>query len=129
MSPSERLRQLLRTLEALRQVNLTVPIVVEGKRDLKALRMMGLEGEIITLHRGRPLYEFSEFILRRTSSVVLLLDWDQRGEKLYERLSTLLEGHFEEYSHLRQQIKAIAEEDFHEVESIPSFIERLSREA
>lgn len=127
MTPRQRLQVLLRSLEALKEINLTVPIVVEGKRDLRALRLMGFKGEIITVHRGRPLYELSEALLRRTSSFVLLIDWDQRGKKLYQRLSALLEGHYEEFAHLREQIITATEGEVLEVEDLPALIEKLSR--
>ncbi|RME66859.1 MAG: hypothetical protein D6778_04070 [Nitrospirae bacterium] len=128
MTPSERFQLLLRSLEALKEINLSVPIVVEGKRDLKALRMMGFKGEIIIVHRGKPLYEFSEALLQRASSFVLLIDWDQRGEKLYQRLSDLMEGHFEEFAHFRQQIINASEGEIYEIEDLPLLLEKLSRQ-
>jgi 5S rRNA maturation endonuclease (ribonuclease M5) len=127
LTPKDRLQILLRALQCLKEINLSVPIVVEGKRDLRALRLLGFKGEIILLHRGKPIYEFSESLLRKASSFVLLLDWDQRGEKLYQRLTTLLEGHHEEFAHLRDQIITASEGEVYEVEALPALIEKLSR--
>ncbi len=127
MTERQRLQILLQAIQSLKEINLTVPIVVEGKRDLRALRSLGFRGEIILLHRGKPIYEFSESLLQRASSFVLLLDWDPKGQQLYQRLKDLLHGHFEEFSPLRDQIISAAEEEIHEVEAIPLLIEKLSR--
>ncbi len=116
-------RLLLRLLRDLREVNRFVPIIVEGKRDRDALRRLGFTGEIILLHTGRRLYEFSEDIARRHERVILLLDWDRRGTQLYQRLSHLLKGHHEEFSVFRNTLIRVCGEVIESVEEIPSVIE------
>ena len=54
----ERAERLKLTIEELYETNKMVPVIVEGKRDVHALRKLGLIGEIITLHRGKNLYDF-----------------------------------------------------------------------
>ncbi|MCK7512963.1 MAG: hypothetical protein MZV70_59045 [Desulfobacterales bacterium] len=49
----ERAERLREVLQALYEVNKRVPVVVEGKRDVSALRRIGLIGDIVTLHGGR----------------------------------------------------------------------------
>jgi len=127
LTPKQRLQILLTAIETLKEINLSVPIIVEGKRDLRALRSLGFKGEVWILHRGKPIYEFCEAVLKKASSFVLLLDWDPKGQALYKRVSTLLEGHFEQYSSLREQIISASAEEIYEVEGLPALLERLSR--
>ncbi len=119
---AERLRDVISELI---EVNRDVPVIVEGKKDAQALRSLGLEGEIITLHRGQNLYEFSEEVIENYGKAVLLLDWDQKGEQLTKSLEESLEGHFEQFSGFREVIRAMCQKDIKDIESIPSLLRRL----
>lgn len=122
---AERLKEVLRSLY---EVNKSVPVIVEGRRDVLALRKIGLVGEIITLHSGKGLYDFSEEIARTFSRVVLLMDWDEKGETLLKTVSGHLKGHWEEFSPLRGIIKALCQKDIKDMEGIPGLLERLAGE-
>ena len=93
----ERAERLHEVIEALCEVNKRFPVVVEGKKDMQALRKLGLSGDIIPLHNGRGIYDFSEELAERFSKVVLLLDWDTKGETLFTSLKENLHGHWEAY--------------------------------
>ena len=122
MQQAERLREVL---EELVEINKNVPVIVEGKKDALALRSLGLEGEIITLHRGQNLYEFSEEIMESYGKTVLLLDWDQKGDQLTKSLEERLEGHFEEFKGFREIIRVMCQKDIKDIESIPTLLRRL----
>jgi len=119
---AERLREII---EALCEANKRFPVVVEGKKDVQALRKLGLSGDIIPLHSGKGLYEFSEELARQFSKVILLLDWDAKGEALYASLTDNLHGHWEEYSAFRELFKMICQKDIKDIESIPALLLRL----
>jgi 5S rRNA maturation endonuclease (ribonuclease M5) len=119
---SERLREIF---EHLHDVNKTVPIIVEGKKDASALRSLGLIGDIIILHNGSSLYDFCDDIARKFPKVVLLMDWDKRGETLHKTLSNHLNGHWEEFSSYREILKILCQKDIHQIESIPKLLRRL----
>ena len=119
---AERLREVL---EALHEVNKRVPVIVEGKRDMIALRKLGLVGEIITLHRGKGLYDFCEEIAERFTKVVILLDWDEKGESLTRTLSENLTGHWEEFAPVRGVLKILCQRDIKDIEGIPKLLMRL----
>lgn len=121
---SERLREIL---DALCEVNKRIPIIVEGKRDALALRELGLEGEIIALHRGQGLYDFAEEMADKFPRVVLLLDWDEQGERLYKTLSSYLSGHWEEFAPFRGIIKVLCQKEIKDIEGIPRLLQRLER--
>ncbi len=95
---AERLREIF---AALYEVNKRFPVIVEGKKDAIALKKLGLTGDIITLHSGKNLYDFCEDIIERFAKVILLLDWDTKGEILYKSMGKNLRGHWEEFSAFR----------------------------
>jgi 5S rRNA maturation endonuclease (ribonuclease M5) len=119
---AERLRDIF---AGLNEVNKRFPVIVEGKKDSIALRKLGLTGEILILHRGRSLYEFCEDIMESFSKVVILLDWDDKGDSLFKTISRYLIGYWEEFSAFREAIKILCQKDIKDVEGIPKLLLRL----
>ncbi|MEW6002080.1 MAG: hypothetical protein AB1638_05465 [Nitrospirota bacterium] len=121
----ERAERLREVIEALREVNESVPVIVEGKKDESALRRLGLTGEIIKLHEGKSLYEFSDDIAEKFDRIVILLDWDKRGECLKKALSRYLKGHWEEFSSYRDLLRLLCQKELSHIEGIPKLLMRL----
>jgi 5S rRNA maturation endonuclease (ribonuclease M5) len=121
----ERAERLREVFEHLIEVNITVPVIVEGKKDASALKSLGVIGEIITLHNGKNLYDFCDDIIHRFHRVVLLSDWDRKGEDLNKILSAYLKGHWEEYSSFRDLLKVLCQKEIKDIEGIPKLIRRL----
>jgi 5S rRNA maturation endonuclease (ribonuclease M5) len=69
------------------------PILVEGKKDVAALRALGVEGPIVTAKTGGKSYLDVALGLEnsKTSKVILLLDFDRRGKQGTNRLRQNLE--------------------------------------
>ncbi len=128
MNDFERAERLKEVFEALYEVNKRIPIIVEGKRDVRALRRIGLIGEIIVLHGGKGMYEFCEDITERFHRIILLMDWDEKGDSLYKTLSGHLKGHWEEFAPFREIIKILCQKDIKDIEGIPALLERLAGE-
>lgn len=122
----ERAERLRIVFQSLYEVNKMVPVIVEGKRDVSALRKIGLVGEIITLHRGNGIYEFCEDIAERFQRVVLLMDWDNKGEELYRTVASNLGGIWEEFSPFREIVKVLCQKDIKDIEGVPLLLERLA---
>lgn len=123
---AERLREII---EDLSEINKLVPIIVEGKKDAIALRKLGILGEIITLHNGKNLYDFCMDIMERYSKVVILLDWDKKGDNLNKIISENLKGHWEEYALFRELFRLLCQKEIHDIEGIPSLLKRLEGNA
>jgi 5S rRNA maturation endonuclease (ribonuclease M5) len=121
----ERASRLREVLEALYEINKKIPVIVEGKRDAMALRKLGLMGDIITLHRGVSLYEFCEEISESHEKVVILLDWDSKGESLNKELNSHLRGLWEEFSAFREIFKILCQKDIKDIEGIPKLLKKL----
>ncbi len=118
----ENLEIIFRLIADLKELNKTVPVLVEGKRDREALRRFGLEGTIELVHQGKNLYELSEELLCKYDRIIMLLDWDMRGEALYTKLCEYLKGHYEEFSFIRQTLKRVSRNEFLEVEELVSLL-------
>jgi len=127
LSPAdiERAERLKEVIEALCETNKSVPVIVEGPRDLYALRKLGLAGEIITLYRGKTLYDFCTDIAERFERVIILLDWDKKGQSLTKTLSMHLNGYWEEFSFFRELIKLLCQKEINDIEGIPKLLRSL----
>jgi len=67
-------------------------IIVEGKRDIFSLRRLGIEGNF-ELATNDSIYNFTETVAKIGNEVVVLTDWDRRGDLLAVKLS----GYFENF--------------------------------
>ena len=70
------------------------PIIVEGKKDAQALRMLGVNGAILTVKTGGKsfLEATAEIEKLGVGEVILLLDFDRRGKEGTMRLQGILKG-------------------------------------
>ncbi|MGC9137623.1 MAG: toprim domain-containing protein [Thermoplasmata archaeon] len=82
----------LSLVDSLIEKNEYVPVIVEGIRDERSLRLIGLNGVIIIYNRGETLNEFSDRISRMYSEVIILFDNDRRGRYLTKSVKGLLES-------------------------------------
>ena len=65
MDQAEVYSELVATIQDLVEANMTVPVIVEGERDEKSLRELGLSGEIVRLNSGMAIFNLAESIGRR----------------------------------------------------------------
>lgn len=77
-------------LSEFREENIWAPIIVEGRRDEKALRALRFQGKIIVLNQGVSLADLSQRISEEHSEVIILTDWDRKGGTLAGKLYKLL---------------------------------------
>lgn len=122
----ERAEKIREVLHYLYEINKLVPIIVEGKRDKKALKDIGFDGQIITIHSGKSIYEFSENIANRFEKVVLLIDWDEKGEELYSKIGDNLQGMWEDFASIRELLKILCQKEISEIEQIPALFHRIA---
>ncbi|MFQ3574534.1 MAG: hypothetical protein SNJ53_07880 [Thermodesulfovibrionales bacterium] len=121
----QRAERLLFVLSDLSRLNEKMPIIVEGKRDVNALRRLGLKGDIIAINTGQGLYEFCETIHAQYRDIIMLTDWDKKGESLFMSLGAELSGLWEPYAYIRDSLKSICQKDVKDIESIPTLLYRL----
>jgi 5S rRNA maturation endonuclease (ribonuclease M5) len=86
------LEDLEKAIEELREENKKTPIIVEGVKDIEALRKLGIAGEIIRYNAGVSVANFCDVISRKYKSIILLIDWDRKGGFLFSTLKKNLEN-------------------------------------
>ncbi|MBI4691504.1 MAG: hypothetical protein HY754_14735 [Nitrospirae bacterium] len=125
LNNTDRASRLREVFETLIERNKNIPVIVEGKRDAIALRELGLTGEILTLHSGQSIYDFCENVSEKFHRVIILVDWDDKGESLNKTLCRFLNGQWEEFSAFRELIKILCQKDIKDIEGIPKLLRRL----
>ena len=65
-------------------------VVVEGKRDVKALASIGFIGNVVMLNSYKGVNKLVER-LEQTSKVILMLDMDRKAKYLTQKILTLLQ--------------------------------------
>ena len=119
--------KLVEVIADLIDANEEAPVVVEGERDVKALRALGLAGEIVTLHRGVTVFHFCERLAADHRHIVILTDWDVRGGQLARLLRDGLAANGVKYDDdLRARLAALCQKDIKAVEDLHRYVERLA---
>jgi 5S rRNA maturation endonuclease (ribonuclease M5) len=90
----EKEEKILQILNALAEESAKgTPIIVEGKKDVEALRVLGVEGTLVSVKTGGKSFldVVSEIEQMGASEVILFLDFDRRGKEGTKRLKQHLE--------------------------------------
>lgn len=114
------IKQIFETLES----NDIVPIIVEGRMDVVALRKIGFRGKIIHLPKNQTIVSFSHS-LSIYDSVILLMDWDRKGKRLTSLLSRSLESEGVRVDLKLWKLLNSISSGASNVESLPAFMEKL----
>jgi 2,5-diamino-6-(ribosylamino)-4(3H)-pyrimidinone 5'-phosphate reductase len=104
------------------------PVVVEGKKDAKTLRELGVEGKIITVKTAGKsrLDVFSEIEQTGAREVILLPDGDRRGREWMSHLRQHLEKTgIKANASFWVELFALAGKELKDVEGLVSYMETL----
>lgn len=116
---------LLDVLLELREANEETPIVVEGARDVASLRLLGFTGHIIPLHSGEPLFQVAESISAQADAIILLTDWDTKGQILFDTLRAMLAANgVKSDGKFRDDVRHSIRPTLKDVESLASYVAR-----
>ena len=125
-SSRELLAKIEKILSDLCEMNSKFPIIVEGLYDLKALRSLGIGGEIIVLNGRHTIFEMCEEIGRVHRKAIILTDWDRKGGQLCRALSKALTSNgVRTDEQVRARLSSLSISESKDVEGIPSYLERL----
>jgi 5S rRNA maturation endonuclease (ribonuclease M5) len=100
-------------------------IIVEGMRDMQALRALGINGPIILASR-RPALELAEDAARRYKEIIVLTDWDRKGDEM----ARLIDQHLRAAGiradlDIRNRLKKLVRKEIKDVESLSLYVERM----
>ena len=126
----ETYEDLVEVIADLAEANLEVPVIVEGERDVRSLRALGLQGEILSLNAGVSLFHLAESYSRRFRKAIILTDWDRRSGQLCRLLMDAFEANqVRADTDLRARLTLLCRKDIKDVESLAAHVERLARDA
>ena len=86
------IEDLEKIIDELGEENRSIPIIVEGKKDIEALRKLDISGSIISVNAGVPLIDFCDKIAQEHTDIIILTDWDRKGGYLCRTIKKNLEG-------------------------------------
>ena len=109
----------------LQEENKIIPILVEGDKDVLALRKLGLAGIIISINKGKSLSDFCDNLARDYKDIIILTDWDRRGGHLGHTIRKNLEGRVN--CNMKYREFFAKNTTTRTVEGIPSWIETIKK--
>ena len=124
-SPAQTLERLERLLENLEEAGERgVPILVEGKKDVRSLRASGITGPVVMIHRGERLFPFCEKLAKEHGEVIVLTDADRQGGRIARAIKEafILNGSKVDLRSRRELFQMIEGND---VESLAPFLRRV----
>jgi 5S rRNA maturation endonuclease (ribonuclease M5) len=104
------------------------PIVVEGRKDVEALRGVGVFGVFLTVKTGGKSFTEALHEIEKTGAaeVILLLDFDRRGKQGTSRLKENLErAGIKPNLRFWWALSALAGKEIQCVESLTSYLQTL----
>lgn len=104
MNIEESLDEVQKTIADLIEKNVTIPIIVEGKKDKRSLKKIGVKGKIIELNKGLSLSDFCDSLVKQYDEIIILTDWDRRGGMLCYRIKELLKGRIQYDTTFRERL-------------------------
>ncbi|MGQ9588475.1 MAG: toprim domain-containing protein [Thermoplasmata archaeon] len=126
LSPEERLEGLEKVLAELEELSEKLPVIVEGNKDIAALKRLGITKNVVSLSRGDSIFAFCEKLSKKSREVVILTDWDRKGGHLARMLKEALETNGVSVNdRVRTQLVVLLKKEVKDIESMPTFIERL----
>lgn len=127
MGQKRKAETLINLIEKFAETSKESAVIVEGKKDVLALRRLGVRGKIISIkNRGYTFSETIEELANMQTSVIIMTDFDRYGSGLAKKLLiSLTEKRIKVNLSFWKQIKSLARSDVKDVESLPKFMERL----
>ena len=125
---NERLLELLDKLAT--EAAKGTPIVVEGQKDVNALRQLNVEGKIVSSKTsGKSFLDtLIEIEQLKVREVILLLDFDRRGVELTHRLKQHLEKtEIKPNLIFWNQLYSLVGRDLKDIEGLPAYLETLKK--
>ena len=104
------------------------PIIVEGKKDAQALRILGVNGAILTVKTGGKsfLEATAEIENLGAREVILLLDFDRRGKEGTKRLRESLErAKIKANIKFWRELQALVGREIQCIESLTTYLNTL----
>ncbi len=129
MDDCERLRKIQEILDDLAdRAGRGAIILVEGRRDKASLEALGIRGTI-AMASQKQLLNLTESLSRQNDDIIILSDWDERGEEVARRAEVFLKSNGARPDcGPRKKLRLLTKKEVADVESLHGYIERLRQE-
>lgn len=120
----ERMERLIQRLIA--KSKFGIPIIVEGRKDERSLRRLGVEGNILCMKSaGQGFFDFIEKV-KPSREAIVLTDFDREGKHLsLQLLKELSSNRVKVDNSFRRQFGSLCRSDVRSVEELADYMERL----
>ena len=126
-SKIERLTKILEKLAS--KTASGTPIIVEGKKDVQALKRLNVLGTTITLKNTGKIIEDALDELQ-TSEVIVFVDFDDHGTELTKEILHHMERRGTRTNLVFwKQVRALVRRDIKDVEGLPSYLNNLKQKS
>ena len=125
MDYKKSLENLKKALDELSEENKSIPVIVEGEKDIEALHKLDITGEIITVNVGMSLTDFCDHLSQKYKEIIILTDWDRRGGYLCHTIRKNLQGRVKCNTYYRKVFAKNAM--IRTVEGLPSWIATMDK--
>lgn len=130
-SLKRKLENVLQLLERLaKESDKGVPIIVEGRKDIAALRKLNINGNVISAKSsGKSFVDvLSEAKSLRKEEIILLLDFDRPGIEWTKRIAHRLERtKMKSNIFFWRRLRNIVGKDVKDIEGLTSYLETLKK--
>jgi 5S rRNA maturation endonuclease (ribonuclease M5) len=100
-------------------------ILVEGRRDKASLEALGVKGNIVMTSQ-RQLFNLAECVSRQHKDIIILSDWDARGEEVARSAEAFLKSNCARPDvEIRRRLRLLTKKEVMDVESLYGYMERL----
>ncbi|MBS7623999.1 toprim domain-containing protein [Candidatus Bathyarchaeota archaeon] len=131
MGLERKLEKISYVIERLKsEISVDALLVVEGEKDIKALRDMGIACNIVAVKSsGKSVPDIiDEIISTGSKEIILLMDFDRRGKELTKRLVESLEAaRIKVDISFWKEIYSILNNDVKDIEGLAAYIRTLKR--
>lgn len=129
MNDAERLEAIEEVLDAIGDEPYAV-IVVEGAKDTKSLRSLGIKNDILEINSNGGALKTAESVSLTGKKAIILTDWDRKGDEIAKRLSEQFDSLCADYDlSVREKLRIVCIRDIKDVESLDTLYGRLSNAA
>lgn len=100
--------------------------LVEGIKDERCLKSIGLKSKIIKLNGSKSIYDKLKNL--KCKNLVVLVDFDETGDKLEKRIRMIAKTSFNVDFTLRKSLRSLLRHEVKDIESISTLIKCLEIE-
>ncbi|MEM2839094.1 MAG: toprim domain-containing protein [Thermoplasmata archaeon] len=127
-SEAERLEMLEEMIEELERRSASEPIIVEGPRDVRAMRELGITGIVKSINTGNSLVNFCAALAAEHDRFIIMTDWDRKGGHIAQLLRKGFEAADAKYDDaLRRKIANLTKKELKDIEGFPAYLDRLRK--